>query len=131
MTENEIIEVISNSHLGELYSELKEVYEKNKHKTLINIDKEMTLGGENKAGHSIVTGIEHSNILDEVFEKINEYTDGQFPKGLPTDSVIYFSNKKKKNGKMITSIIIKLAIDDISVSFYFGYFKPTTTTTTN
>lgn len=43
MTENEIIEVISNSHLGELYSELKEVYEKNKHKTLVNINKGLSL----------------------------------------------------------------------------------------
>jgi hypothetical protein len=128
MTENEIIEVISNSHLGELYSELKEVYEKNKHKTVIDIDKELTLtlGGNSKVGYSIVTGIEHSDVLDEVFEKINECCDGQLPKGLPTDSVIYFTNKKKENGKTITSIIIKLTIDEVSVSFYFGYFKPAT-----
>lgn len=128
MTENEIIEVISNSHLGELYSELKEVYEKNKHKTVIDIDKELTLtlGGNSKVGYSIVTSIEHSDVLDEVFEKINECCDGQLPKGLPAGSVIYFSNKKKKNGRVITSIIIKLAINKASVSFYFGYFKPAT-----
>lgn len=128
MTENEIIEVISNSHLGELYSELKEVYEKNKHKTVIDIDKELTLtlGGNSKVGYSIVTSIEHSDVLDEVFEKINECCDGQLPKGLPAGSVIYFSNKKKENGRVITSIIIKLAIDEASVSFYFGYFKPAT-----
>ena len=132
MTEKEIIEVISNSHLGELYSELKEVYEKNKHKTMINIDKELTLtlsgalSSENKVGYSIVTGIEHSDVLDEVFEKINECCDGQLPKGLPTDSVMYFTNKKKESGRAITSIIIKLAINEASVSFYFGYFKPAT-----
>ena len=28
----------------------------------------------------------HSDVLDEVFEKINECCDGQLPKGLPTDS---------------------------------------------
>lgn len=128
MTEKEIIEVISNSHLGELYSELKEVYEKNKHKTVIDIDKELTLtlGGNSKVGYSIVTSIEHSDVLDEVFEKINECCDGQIPKGLPTGSVIYFSSKKKENGRVITSIIIKLAINEASVSFYFGYFKPAT-----
>ena len=128
MTEKEIIEVIENSHLGELYSELKEVYEKNKHKTVINIDKELTLtlGGNSKVGYSIVTSIEHSDVLDEVFEKINECCDGQLPKGLPTDSVIYFTNKKKENGKTITSIIIKLTIDEVSVSFYFGYINRTT-----
>nr|DAW11159.1 MAG TPA: hypothetical protein [Caudoviricetes sp.] len=128
MTEKEIIEVISNSHLGELYSELKEVYEKNKHKTVIDIDKELTLtlGGNSKVGYSIVTGIEHSDVLDEVFEKINECCDGQIPKGQPAGSVIYFSNKKKESGRAITSIIIKLAINEASVSFYFGYFKPAT-----
>lgn len=125
MTEKEIIEVIENSHLGELYTELKEVYEKNKHKTVININKELTLD-KNEAGYSIVTGIEHSDILDEVFEKINECSDDQFPKGQPTGSVIYFSNKKKESGRVITSIIIKLTIDEVSVSFYFGYFKPVT-----
>ena len=125
MTEKEIIEVIENSHLGELYSELKEVYEKNKHKTVININKELNLD-KNGAGYSIVTGIEHSDILDEVFEKINECSDDQFPKGQPTGSVIYFSNKKKESGRVITSIIIKLTIDEVSVSFYFGYFKPAT-----
>ena len=125
MTENEIIEVISNSHLGELYSELKEVYEKNKHKTVININKELTLD-KNKASYTIITGIEHSDILDEVFEKINKCSDDQFPKGQPTGSVIYFSNKKKESGRVITSIIIKLTIDEVSVSFYFGYFKPAT-----
>lgn len=128
MTEKEIIKVIENSHLGELYSELKEVYEKNKHKTVININKELTLtlGGNSKVGYSIITGIEHSDILDEVFEKINECSDDQFPKGQSTGSVIYFSSKKKENGRVITSIIIKLAIDEASVSFYFGYFKPAT-----
>lgn len=125
MTEKEIIEVIENSHLGELYSELKEVYEKNKHKTVIDIDKELTLD-KNKASYTIITGIEHSDILDEVFEKINECSDDQFPKGQPTGSVIYFSNKKKESGRVITSIIIKLTIDKVSVSFYFGYFKPAT-----
>lgn len=125
MTEKEIIEVIENSHLGELYSELKEVYEKNKHKTVININKELTLD-KNKASYTIITGIEHSDILDEVFEKINECSDDQFPKGQPTGSVIYFSNKKKESGRVITSIIIKLTIDEVSVSFYFGYFKPVT-----
>lgn len=123
MTENEIVEVISNSHLGELFSELKEVYEKNKHKTLINIDKEMIFGDKNKVGYSVITRIEHSNIVDEVFEKINECTDGQFPKGLPTGTTVYFSNKKKENGRIITSTNIKLIIDDVSVSFYFGYVK--------
>lgn len=125
MTEKEIIEVIENSHLGELYTELKEVYEKNKYKTVININKELTLD-KNKASYTIITGIEHSDILDEVFEKINECSDDQFPKGQPTGSVIYFSNKKKESGRVITSIIIKLTIDEVSVSFYFGYFKPVT-----
>ena len=128
MTEKEIIEVIENSHLGELYSELKEVYEKNKHKTVIDIDKELTLtlGGNSKVGYSIVTGIEHSDILDEVFEKINECCDGQIPKGLPTGSNVFFSNKIRKNGRTIVSISIGLTIGETSVSFYFGYVKPTT-----
>lgn len=123
MTENEIIEVISNSHLGELYSELKEVYEKNKHKTLVNINKELTLGTENKARYIIITDIEHSDIVDEAFEKINEYIDGQFHKGLPTGSVVYFSNKKRNSGRTLVSIIVGLEIDGVSVSFYFGYVK--------
>ena len=58
MTENEIIEVVSNSHLGELFSELKEVYEKNKHKALINIDDELILDTENKVRYVIITGSE-------------------------------------------------------------------------
>lgn len=123
MTENEIIEVINNSHLGELYSELKEVYEKNKHKTLVNINKELSLGTENKARYIIITDIEHSDIVDEVFEKINECTDCQIPKGLPTGSVVYFSNKKKNSGRTLVSIIVGLEIDGVSVSFYFGYVK--------
>lgn len=126
MTENEIIEVISNSHLGELYSELKEVYEKNKYKTLANINKELTLGTENKARYIIITDIEHSDIVDEAFEKINECADCQIPKGLPTGSNVYFSNKKKNSGRIIVSIIVGLTIDDATVSFYFGYVKPTT-----
>lgn len=126
MTENEIIDVISNSHLGELYSELKEVYEKNKHKTLVNINKELSLGTENKARYIIITDIEHSDIVDEAFEKINECADCQIPKGLPTGSNVYFSNKKKNSGRIIVSIIVGLTIDDATVSFYFGYVKPTT-----
>lgn len=123
MTENEIIEVISNSHLGELYSELKEVYEKNKHKVLINIDDELILDTENKVRYIIITGSEHSDIGDEVLEKINECTDGQFHKGLPTGSVVYFSNKKRNSGRTLVSIIVGLEIDGVSVSFYFGYVK--------
>lgn len=126
MTENEIIEVISNSHLGELYSELKEVYEKNKHKTLVNINKELSLGTENKARYITITDIEHSDIVDEAFEKINECIDGQFPKGLPTGSGVYFSNKKRNSGRTLVSIIIGLKIDGFSVSFYFGYVKQPT-----
>lgn len=126
MTENEIIEVISNSHLGEFFSELKEVYEKNKHKTITNIDKEITFGDKNKVSYSIITGIEHSDVVDEVFEKINECADCQIPKGLPTGSNVYLSNKKRNNGRTITSISIGLTIDDATVSFYFGYVKPTT-----
>lgn len=126
MTEDEIIEVISNSHLGEFYSELKEVYEKNKHKTMINIDKEITLGDKNKVSYFIITGSEHSDILDEVFEKINEYSDCQIPKGLPTGSNVFFSNEIRKNGRTIVSISIGLTIGETSVSFYFGYVKPTT-----
>lgn len=126
MTEDEIIEVISNSHLGEFYSELKEVYEKNKHKTMINIDKEITLGDKNKVSYSIITGSEHSDILDEVFEKINECSDCQIPKGLPTGSNVFFSNEIRKNGRTIVSISIGLTIGETSVSFYFGYVKPTT-----
>ena len=108
MTENEIIEVISNSHLGELYSELKEVYEKNKHKVLINIDDELILDTENKVRYIIITGSEHSDIGDEVLEKINECTDGQFHKGLPTGSVVYFSNKKRNSGRTLVSIIVEI-----------------------
>lgn len=126
MTENEIIEVISNSHLGELYSELKEVYEKNKHKTLVNINKELSLGTENKVRYIIITDIEHSDIVDEAFEKINECTDSQFPKGLPTGSGVYFSNKKKNSERTLVSIIVGLKIDGFSVSFYFGYVKQPT-----
>jgi hypothetical protein len=126
MTENEIIEVISNSHLGELYSELKEVYEKNKHKVLINIDDELILDTENKVRYIIITGSEHSDIVDEAFEKINECIDGQFPKGLPTGSGVYFSNKKRNSGRTLVSIIVELKIDGFSVSFYFGYVKQPT-----
>lgn len=126
MSENEIVKVISNSHLGELYSELKEVYEKNKHKTLANFNKELTLGTENKARYIIITDIEHSDIVDETFEKINECIDGQFPKGLPTGSGVYFSNKKRNSGRTLVSIIIGLKIDGFSVSFYFGYVKQPT-----
>mgnify|MGYP000420107201 CR=1 FL=1 len=126
MTENEIIEVISNSHLGELYTVIKETYDEDKHKTLINIDKEITLGDKNKVSYSIVTGVEHSDILDKVFYRIVEITDCKFPKDLPTGSSIYFSNKNRKNGRTIISMNIDLTIDDVSVSFYFGYFKPAT-----
>ena len=118
--------MISNSHLGELYSELKEVYEKNKHKTLISIDKELILGMKNKVSYGVVTGIEHSDIVDEAFEKINECSDCQIPKGLPTGANVYLSNKKRNNGRTIISVSIGLTIDDVSVSFYFGYVKPTT-----
>ena len=126
MTENEIVEVISNSHLGELFSELKEVYEKNKNKTLISIDKELILGTKNKVSYGVVTGIEHSDIVDEALEKINECSDCQIPKGLPTGANVYLSNKKRNNGRTIISVTIGLTIDDVSVSFYFGYVKPTT-----
>ena len=61
--------------------------------------------------------------MDEVFEKINECTDCQIPKGLPTGSVVYFSNKKKNSGRTLVSIIVGLEIDGVSVSFYFGYVK--------
>lgn len=127
MTEKEIIEVISNSHLGELYTVIKETYDEDKHKTLINIDKEITLGDKNKVSYSIITGAEHSDILDKVFYRIVEITDCEFPKGLPTGSNVFFSNKIRKNGRTIVSMSIGLTIGEVSVSFYFGYVKPTTT----
>lgn len=126
MTEKEIIEVISNSHLCELYTVLKEVYEENKYKTLINIDKELTLGDKNKVSYVIISDVKYSNLLDEVFYRIVETTDCKFPKNLPTGFSIYLNSRNRKNGKTTTTMGISLTINDSSVSFYFGYVERST-----
>lgn len=125
MNEETIFEMIEKSHLGEALLDFKEIYEKNKDKNIASKSKGVTIGNKCSIDYNIITSVEHYSVVGELANAVNKYTNNHVPHDLPPGFTIYTSNKKRFNSSLIY-MSVRLSIDNCSVTFNFGYIKPTT-----